>query len=53
MPNDDRIVMLNESSLKNIANSIRNKTETTDAMYPSEMSTLIDNIKVGGRVKNV
>ena len=44
----DKVVMLNESSLKNIANSIRNKTETTEVMYPSEMSTLIDNIKVGG-----
>ena len=44
----DKIVMLNESSLKNIANSIRNKTETTEVMYPSEMSAMIDNIKVGG-----
>lgn len=48
MPNDNRIVILNESSLKNIANSIRNKTKTTKVMYPSEMSALIDNIKVGG-----
>lgn len=49
MPNENsKMAIINQDTLKNIANSIRNKTETTDVMYPSEMSTMIDGINVGG-----
>ena len=40
-------VLLEEQSLIDIANSIRNKTNSTDTMKPSEMATNIDNIESG------
>lgn len=51
MPNENsKMAIINQDTLKNIANSIRNKTETTEVMYPSEMSAMIDGINVGGGV---
>ena len=41
-------VLVEETSLQNIANSIREKTGTTDTYKPSEMATAIENIESGG-----
>lgn len=41
-------VLLEEQSLIDIANSIRNKTKSTETMKPSEMASNIDGIETGG-----
>ena len=41
-------VLVEETSLQNIANSIREKTGTEDTYKPSEMATAISNIESGG-----
>ena len=48
----DKVVMLNESSLTNIANAIRTKLSSTDSYRPSDMDEAIMSISNsgGGRV---
>lgn len=41
-------VLVDEQTLKNIADSIRAKSGKTDKMLPSAMSTEIDNLSSGG-----
>ena len=41
-------VLVEETSLQNIANSIREKTGTTDTYKPSEMASAISSIETGG-----
>jgi hypothetical protein len=41
-------VLVEETSLQNIANSIREKTGTTDTYKPSEMASAISSIEAGG-----
>lgn len=41
-------VLVNETSLQNIANAIRTKNGSSDTYTPSEMSTAIENIPSGG-----
>lgn len=41
-------VLIDEQTLKNIADSIRAKSGKTDKMLPSAMSTEIDNLSSGG-----
>ena len=40
-------LVVDKSSLVSVADAIREKTETTDVMYPSEMAGKIRNISMG------
>jgi hypothetical protein len=44
-------VLVNESSLQDIANAIREKTEGTEPILPSEMGNVIRTIETGGALK--
>lgn len=44
-------VLVNESSLQDIANAIREKSEGTELILPSEMGAAIRAIQVGGELK--
>lgn len=46
-------VLINESNLINIANSIREKTGKSDTFKPGEMAQVIDSIKTGGEDYNI
>ena len=43
----DEVVFVNESSLRNIANAIRNKTGNSNTYQPSQMAGAIEGISVG------
>lgn len=48
-------VLIEENTMTNIANTIRNKSNTIDPIYPSEMSTMINNlsmVKIDGNTIN-
>ena len=45
-------VLVNESSLQDIANAIREKTGGTEPILPSEMSNVIRAIEMGGELKS-
>lgn len=42
---------IEDTTLTNIANSIRNKTNTTETIVPESMAGLIDGIEVGGSIE--
>lgn len=44
-------VLVNESSLQDIANAIREKTEGTEPILPSEMGNVIRAMEMGGELK--
>lgn len=43
--------VINDTTLTSIADAIREKLESTDTMFPSEMAALIESIEAGGSGK--